>query len=134
MRLLLLPACLLFLCSCMNGKPQYMPPVVEVEEPRQAEIELTSEKTAPSVVEKTVSYPEDSFTALLITEGPPTENIIPRSKEQVAIYDKGNVVSFYYFVNSKLVRQKNFPRQQIEMMKANAQYPQQPLQEIGAID
>jgi hypothetical protein len=136
MRLLPIIFCALLICSCASGKPQYIPPVVVVEEvqtalpePVENEVVETVEKTEP-----VKTYAEDSFLAILIAEGTPSENFIPRSKEQVAIYNKGEHFSFYYFKKNQLVQKKDYPLAEIEQMKAENNYPDKALQEMGIIE
>ncbi|SHJ85293.1 hypothetical protein SAMN02745165_03347 [Malonomonas rubra DSM 5091] len=130
MKLLPVLFALFLLCSCSSGKPQFVPPpppeepepvIEQTESPLQQEAE---EVTTPPVE-------ENSFLAILLKEGTPEENIIPRSKEQVAVYQKGELVRFYYFKRNRLVDQRDYPAENIRLMKAAGNYPSTILQDMG---
>jgi len=133
MRMLPILICTLLLCACSSGKPQYIPPPVIVEpEPvvqiEAIEPELTVEIEMPEPID------EKSFLAILIKEGTPAENIIPRSKEQVAVYSKGAQVRFYYFRGNVLILQKDYPAKDVERMKTTGNYPDSILREMNIIE
>lgn len=130
MRLLLFFIALLLLCSCTSGKPQYIPPPKPVEpEPVIAPETVAAEEPEP--VKEVEQVDADSFLAVLLREGTPSENIIPRSKEQVAIYRKGDLLSVYYFKRNQLVRRKDYQATEIEQMRAAGSYPNQVLRDLG---
>jgi hypothetical protein len=123
----------LLLCSCSSGKPQYIPPPkpVEPEPVVQAEGE-TTELVEEEVVEP-VTVDENSFLGILMKEGMPLENIIPRSKEQVAVYQRGDQLRFYYFKRNQLVKQIEVPAENVRLMKAAGNYPSVILEDLGAL-
>lgn len=131
MRLLPFFLALLLLCSCASGKPQYIPPPKPAE-PKPVVPPETVKAEAPKPVKPVEQIAEDSFLAVLLREGTPSENIIPRSKEQVAIYRKGDLVSFYYFRRNRLINCKDYPTAEIEQLRAAGSYPDRILQELGA--
>jgi len=121
----------LLLCSCSSGKPQFIPP----PPPEQPEPVIeTTERPAEQETEEKPEVPveENSFLAILLQQGAPTENIIPRSKEQVAIYHQGELVRVYYFRHNKLVSQRDYPAENIRLMKKAGNYPSSILQDMGA--
>lgn len=131
MRLFLLLFCLLFVCSCAGGSLQGKVPekIVKKEEvvllaPVETE-KVETEKVEP---EKVVT-----FTSIINKEGIPFDNIIPRSKEQVAIYKNNDHFSFYYFKNNKLSSKKKYSLQEVDKIKAENKYPKKILKDLGAI-
>lgn len=136
MKLFLIVLSLLFICSCSSGKPQYVPPVKIVEptetvQPEPVAVEVPEKVEEVSVVK---TYAENSFLAILLKEGTPSENIIPRSKEQVAIYQKDDYFTFYYFKKNQLILRKDYSFTEIEQMKADGNYPDSALKEMGVIE
>lgn len=131
MRLLLISAAILLLCSCSSGKPQYIPPPNPVEpQPILPATPLAQEPE--KVIEKLEPVAENSFLAILQKEGIPSENFVPRSKEQVAVYRQGDIVRFYYFKRNLLVGQHDYPAETVAELKASNRYPDTILREIGA--
>lgn len=134
MRLLPVIFCVLLLCSCASGKPQYIPPVKIVAPEATAQPETVELEPATEIkpTEAVKSYDEMSFLAILLKEGMPTENIIPRSKEQIAVYKKETHVTFYYFKKNRLVQQNDYSLAEIVQMKADNSYPDKVLKDMGA--
>lgn len=127
----LLFVALLLLCSCASGKPQYIPPPKPIE-PKPVVLPETREPEKTEPTKPVEQIAEDSFLAVLLREGTPSENIIPRSKEQVAVYRKDSLVSFYYFRRNQLIKRKDYPVAEIEQLQASGSYPEQILRELGA--
>ena len=103
MRLFLLLFCLLFVCSCAGGNLQGKAPEKIV---KKEEVVLLA-PVETEKVETSKDHEDVTFASIINKEGIPFTNIIPRSKEQVAIYKNNDHFSFYYFKNNKLVRKKN---------------------------
>jgi hypothetical protein len=131
MRLLLVLSGALLICSCSSGKPQYIPPPKPLEPDPVVQTETVPAQAEEEIVAK-APVDENSFLAILLKKGPPLENIIPRSKEQVAAYKEGGNLNYYYFKRNLLVTQKEFPAADVELMKAAGNYPKVILQELGA--
>lgn len=74
-----------------------------------------------------------TFTDIIRKEGVPTENIIPRKKEQLAIYKKDETVSVYYFKENKLFSNKDYSTQDMKRIEANSEYPSNIFKDLGAI-
>ncbi len=74
-----------------------------------------------------------TFASMIHKEGIPFDNIIPRSKEQVAIYNNNDHFSFYYFKNNKLISKRNYSLQEIDKIKSENKYPENILKDLGAI-
>jgi hypothetical protein len=74
-----------------------------------------------------------TFTDIIRKEGVPTENIIPRKKEQLAIYKKDETVSVYYFKENKLLSKKDYSAQEMKRIEANSEYPSNIFKDLGAI-
>ncbi len=74
-----------------------------------------------------------TFTDIIRKEGIPTENIIPRKKEQLAIYKKDETISVYYFKENKLFSKKDYSAQEMKRIEANSGYPSNIFKDLGAI-
>lgn len=132
MKLLPVLFCVLLICSCSSGKPQYIPPPKPVEPEPVVQPKAVETKPAAEIKE-TVPVAENSFLDILLKEGIPSENIVPRSKEQVAIYKKTDHFTFYYFKKNQLVANKDYSFAEIDQMKSSNNYPDKALKDLGAI-
>ena len=75
--------------------------------------------------------PALSFTDLIRQRGIPTDNLNPGTREQIAIYQKGETVSFYYFRENILQKEKEYSAAEIDRMKDQQLYPQQIFKDLG---
>lgn len=140
MRTVLLFCGVLLVCSCagknfqnetveksVNKEASVLPSPVKIE---PVKIEPVKELEP---IEATESYQDYTFASIVLKEGIPFENIIPRSKEQVAIYKKKDFYIFYYLKNNKLVLKKNYSFQELDKIKAENKYPKKVLKDLGVI-
>ncbi len=74
-----------------------------------------------------------TFTDIIRKEGVPTDNIIPRKKEQLAIYKKDETVSVYYFKENKLFSKKDYSAQEMKRMEADSEYPSNIFKDLSVI-
>ncbi|MGK2945309.1 MAG: hypothetical protein ACSLFC_11285 [Desulfuromonadales bacterium] len=74
-----------------------------------------------------------TFIDIIRKEGVPTENIIPRKKEQLAIYKKDETVSVYYFKENELFSKKDYSTQEMKRIEAKSEYPSNIFKDLGAI-
>ena len=141
MRIALILFCSLLACSCAGDKFQnktpeksisneqrVLPPPIKIEPAKAPQKIKQKEPTQPAE-----SYQDYTFTSIVLKEGIPFENIIPRSKEQVAIYKKKDFFIFYYLKDNKLVLKKNYSFQELDKIKSENKYPEKVLKDLGVI-
>ena len=121
--------CLLFVCSCAGGNLQDKAPEKIVK--KEESVLLAPVKAEK--VETSKDHENFTFSTIIYKEGIPFDNIIPRSKEQVAIYKNNDHYAFYYFKNNKLISKKNYSLQEVDKIKAENKYPEKILKDLGAI-
>ncbi|WP_155890741.1 hypothetical protein [Desulfuromonas sp. TF] len=99
--------------------------------------ELQSQANVTNLDQKTdelnVIQQDLTFTDIIRTEGVPTKNIIPRKKEQLAIYNKGEKISVYYFKENKLYSKKYYSTQEMMNIEGNSEYPKNLFKALGVI-
>ncbi len=76
-------------------------------------------------------YEKLSFGDVISKEGIPFDNIIPRKKEQIAIFKMDNYYSLYYFKKNELVLKCQYSFSDWDEMKKKNKYPSQIFEDMG---
>lgn len=106
-------------------------PIILKEKPTPQDMVIKPEQTLKN--ELSMIREGLTFTDIIRKEGVPTENIIPRKKEQLAIYKKDETVSVFYFKENKLFSKKDYSTQEMKRIEANSEYPSNIFKDLGAI-
>lgn len=97
----------------------------------------TSTTPAPvdSITEKKLEKAQTGKTLLEVirAQGVPDDNIIPARKEQIAVYQLRGKYQFFFFKESQLVSQGEYPLSTIEKMKQDNLYPQAIIQDLNRL-
>jgi hypothetical protein len=122
----------LFFGACETTKKIHKPPAdmkqafAEMLPPQKISINKNPKKNDVPLIRE-----DFTFTEIIIKEGIPTENIIPRKKEQITIYKKREKYLVYYFIENKLYSKKDYTEQDMNKLRVNSEYPKNLYKELG---
>ena len=118
----------------VSGPPEQPAPAPE----QHATPPLTTTATsAPSdsIAEKRLEKVQTGKTLLEVIreQGVPDDNINPGRKEQIAVYQMTGKYQFFFFRDSQLFSQGEYPQSTIEKMRQDNMYPQAVIQDLSGL-
>lgn len=135
----LLMFAVLILGACATTPKDQVPPETMGQYFAESFKETPKPKRVPEVQRKktgafTINLDQNlTLTDIIVKEGMPTNNIIPRRKEQITIYKKEEITTVYYFRNNKLYSRMDYTNDEMEKLQADDEYPKNLFRELEAI-